>query len=93
MKAFVEWCRNGNDVICDNTNTTAVEIAPYYAVAAAYGYQVEIVTFYAPKDKLPLCAERNRHSVPLKSIQRMAENIDRRHLPHYWNHKVIQTTF
>jgi len=32
-------------VIVDNTNTSAVEISPYYLAAQAYGYEAEIVRF------------------------------------------------
>jgi len=80
-------------VIVDNTNTTAVEIAPYYQVALAYGYDVEIVTVMVNHGDLAKCAERNKHGVPLKSIIRMADNIKRRVLPPYWNHRTIEATF
>jgi predicted kinase len=83
----------GMDIFVDNTNTTAVEIAPYYAVALAYGYQVEILTVLVKPEDLPRCAERNKHGVPLKSIERMAENIYRRKLQPFWNARMIDATF
>lgn len=94
LRSFINALGDGcPSVVCDNTNTTAVEIAPYYAVAVAYGYQVEIVTVMVADDKLGLCAERNKHQVPLKSIQRMTENIKRRKLQPYWNARTVEATF
>lgn len=83
----------GKHLYVDNTNTTAVEIAPYYAVASAYGHEVEILTLWVPQDKLILCAERNRHGVPLKSIERMAQNLNHRKLSPYWNKRDIAVEF
>jgi predicted kinase len=57
--------RSVEGVIVDNTNTTAVEMAPYYAVAKAYGYHVTIVTVLC---NVAEAAARNTHGVPEKSV-------------------------
>ncbi len=65
-------------VICDNTNLCHWEFMAYEAAAKALGYQVRIVLIGEP-DNLQhqlLCAERNRHRVPLAQIQRMAKQFE-----------------
>lgn len=61
-------------VICDNTNLCHWEYMAYEAVAKALGYPVRIVLVGDPlnPNHQTLCAERNRHQVPLSQIQRMA---------------------
>ncbi|ABV87121.1 AAA family ATPase [Shewanella pealeana] len=61
-------------VICDNTNMAQWEFEDYCAAAKAEGYRVQIQQIGEPKDKQHqlLCADRNKHRVPLKSIIRMA---------------------
>jgi predicted kinase len=74
--------RSSNDLlVVDNTNTTAVEIAPYYALATAYGNAVHIVTLECDP---AVAAARNTHDVSLASIERMAAQIRDRRLPPYW---------
>ncbi|WP_198780203.1 MULTISPECIES: ATP-binding protein [Shewanella] len=61
-------------VICDNTNLCHWEYMAYEAAAKALGYPVRIVLVGDPLNlnHQKLCAERNRHQVPLSQIQRMA---------------------
>lgn len=61
-------------VICDNTNLSHWEYMAYEAAAKALGYPVRIVLVGDPlnPNHQKLCAERNRHQVPLSQIQRMA---------------------
>ena len=68
-------------VIVDNTNTTAVEIAPYMAAAAAYGYDAEILLVEADVD---VAIERNVHGVPAEAVKRQAKNIQQEKLPPWW---------
>lgn len=69
-------------IIVDNTNTTIVEMAPYYALASAYGAAlVEIVTLEAPSE---VCKMRNVHSVPDFAIERQLSNIERQDIPSFW---------
>src|SRR5690606_33271326 len=49
-------------VVVDNTNTTAVEIAPYILIAQAYHYDVEIITVMCEsEDDVKAAAARNSH--------------------------------
>ena len=76
------------DVVVDNTSTTVAEIAPYAALALAYGAELEIVTLdVAPE----VAAARNVHGVPLDGCKRMAARIreENNRLPPWWNHRVL----
>ena len=68
-------------LLVDNTNTSALEIAPYAALALAWGWELEIWTFKCPPE---LGAARNVHGVPLKTCKDMAERLANRRLPPYW---------
>lgn len=61
-------------VICDNTNMAQWEFEGYCKAAKAEGYQVQIQQVGEPNNKEHqlLCADRNKHRVPLASISRMA---------------------
>jgi tRNA uridine 5-carbamoylmethylation protein Kti12 len=65
---------NSKVLIVDNTNTSKVEMAPYVAVAAAYGATVEIVRCVAPAD---VCASRNAHGVPAKACKAMVDRLEK----------------
>lgn len=72
-------------VVVDNTNLTAVEIAPYLVVAEAFDCEIEIVTVHCAPDVAYL---RNAHDVPLKSIIRMDRTLRARVFPPHWNVKM-----
>lgn len=73
------------EIAVDNTNISCHEISPYVSVAEAMNYEVQIIRIEAdPK----VCAERNIHGVPEKSIIRMARRIEG--LPKYWKETVIK---
>lgn len=55
-------------IAVDNTNVTRAEVAPYYRLAQAYGYEVRIVTLDAYSDD---CILRNIHGVPEAVIRHM----------------------
>ena len=59
-------------IIVDNTNTTLVELAPYVALAQAYGHVLEVRFFLCTPD---MSERRNVHQVPRDVIDRMAQNI------------------
>jgi predicted kinase len=79
--------QDGDTVVVDNTNTTAMEIAPYMALANAYGCEVEIVRVQCDPE---IAAARNIHGVPLASIRRMADNIANFHAPPFWRFKLTE---
>lgn len=85
LRRFVSYCQESvptQTIIVDNTNTTIAEIAPYYALAQAYGHSVTLVTIEAD----PIVAHaRNVHGVPLASCERGAANLAARVIPPFWD--------
>lgn len=81
--ALITECEN--DIVVDNTNTSAVEIAPYVALAAAYGVECEIVTILIDP---VVAAQRNTHGVPEAGCKRMDAALRSRQLPPFWNVKL-----
>jgi len=65
-------------VICDNTNCTVEEIAPYIAMARAWDYEVEIIRVHCDPE---IAAERNTHGVPRKGVLAKHRQFERRMLP------------
>lgn len=80
------WRARPTALVVDNTNTTVAEIAPYAALALAYGHELEIVTLWCPPD---VGASRNTHGVPLAACQAMHDRLNDRKLPPWWNHREI----
>jgi len=74
------------DIVVDNTNTTVAEIAPYAALALAYGFELEIVTVLCDP---AIAHARNKHGVPLHSVQAMHERLAQREMPPWWPHRII----
>lgn len=64
-------------VIIDNTNIEAWEMKPYVGMAQQYGYQVRIVPVEV-KNTAQELAQRNKHGVPVESIQKMLDKYDPR---------------
>lgn len=71
-------------VIVDNTNTTTMEVSPYFLAANSVNldqeiphesYIIQIMRFAC--DDLELAASRNKHGVPLRGIQGQAARIER----------------
>lgn len=78
------WALNNQDtldIVVDNTNIGAVDVAPYAAVAAAYGIQFEIVTFIVEPS---VAHASNVHGVPLDSILSYANRLANEHLMPWW---------
>lgn len=88
FRTFIRLLDNRDaTVIVDNTNTTAVEIAPYALGAAALGHSFRVLTLMCRTGKdLLLCAERNTHCVPLDAIKAQHERLMRREFPPWWPH-------
>lgn len=74
------------NLIVDNTNIRVFEIAPYYRLAEAFGYQVDILWCVAP---INLCVIRNIHGVPEQKIREMANSFEA--LPPWWKQTIICT--
>lgn len=78
-------------IIINNTNTTVGEIAPYAALAFAYGCEVEFIFFDAPVE---VCVKRNTHNVLEHTIRRKADNINalrKEWLPHWGKPTIVKT--
>jgi predicted kinase len=76
-------------IVVDNTNTTAIEIAPYAALALAHGRTLSIVTLRCPAD---VGASRNVHGAPLSTVQAMAQRLvdQEKFFPPWWAHEVVE---
>lgn len=76
------------NIVVDNTNTTVSEVAPYAALAQAYGHELEIVIIKPPKrrDALEKIAGRNVHGVPKHVVEAQYRRLSvlRRSLPPRW---------
>lgn len=68
-------------IIVDNTNITAVEIAPYALAAESYGYTAEIMQF---STDVQTAAQRNVHRVPKRKIMMMQKALESAKLPPWW---------
>ena len=68
-------------IVVDNTNSTAVEIAPYVLAGETFGYEVEILQVVCDP---AVAAARNRHNVPEATIRAMAERIATCQMPPWW---------
>jgi hypothetical protein len=69
------------DVVVDNTNTTVAEIAPYAALALAYGFDLRIVIVECDPD---VAHARNVHGVPLPAVRAMHDRLQSLQLPPWW---------
>lgn len=72
--------RATTSLVINNTNIRMFEIAPYYRLAQAFGYEVQIFQFLCPPE---LGFRRNVHNVPRETIEMMARSMDP--LPSFWN--------
>lgn len=87
MRAFLKAVGSEvRTVVVDNTNTTTLELAPYYAVARALGYEVEIVTVLCDP---AVAAARNTHGVSLAGCVAMDARLRAREIPPYWEATLV----
>lgn len=70
-------------LIVDNTNTTVAEVAPYYAVAEAFGWECEIHQILCSPQT---AHERNIHGVTRSTVDAMYERLGRftNEAPRWW---------
>lgn len=86
LRLFLVSLENGenlgiNYLIVDNTNLSAWEAAPYVCLAAAYGYECEIVRVNTPYET---CLKRQTHNVPTKVMKSMKWRWDKPNFPPFW---------
>lgn len=77
----------GMDIVVDNTNVRVWEIAPYYRLAEAFGYNVEIVHIHAEPT---VAAQRTIHGVPPERVVEMARSFEP--VPARWNQRNVYPT-
>jgi len=75
-------------LIVDNTNISIAEIAPYYQLATAFGWEARIYTVVCG---WKVAADRNTHGVTVETVRRMALSLDaeERNFPPWWDHSVV----
>lgn len=88
LKKGIQSVKEPPHIVVDNTNTRADEVSPYFQVAYAYGYEVELVTLDCSPE---VALTRNTNNVPREKIFSMYKTLSKRKLPAYWNIK--QHTF
>lgn len=84
---LLNWAQY-NLVVVDNTNICVVEIAPYAALAIAYGYELEIITLDV---LLEVAVSRQTHNVPENIVKKMFHNLhdQAKFFPPWWKHTVL----
>lgn len=93
LRAYAEYVTRGNSpgreiesLIVDNTNLSVAEIAPYYALALAYGHRDVAVYNVNRRATADECYARNAHGVSLDTFCRMANTFADNHhrFPPWW---------
>jgi predicted kinase len=84
LRKFVSYLtiHDPDVLIVDNTNITALELAPYVLLANAYHVPVRLITVATPD--LEVAAKRNTHGVKIASILAQSDALDSRETPNYW---------
>lgn len=90
MVKFLKYLNFGIErpLIVDNTNISIYECAPYYQVASALGFDVELITIVCdPK----VAIGRQKHGVPAAKVYLMSLILEEqtKHIPTFWNHRVV----
>ncbi len=88
LRDFIKLATSGCscEIIVDNTNLSAWEIAPYFRVAEAFGCDVEIIHCVC---SVATSLARNKHEAPESTIVQMAARVE--NLPPWWKQTVIDT--
>lgn len=72
--------------IVDNTNSSIAEIAPYYALARAYGHEVVIHWWQLDRHQVEhFCFPRNIHQVPLRTCLKIGKAVFDLEFPLFWD--------
>jgi len=75
------------EIVVNNTNIRTYEIAPYYRLAEAFGYEVEIIHVLADPE---VCKKRNVHGVPPETIDAMFKGLEA--IPPWWKVRVVMSS-
>lgn len=87
LDAFVEVGTDLAFFVIDNTNISVADIAPYVALASAYGLEHEIVTLDCPPE-----LATNVHGVPPAKVRAQYKymKMQEKQFPRYWNHTILK---
>lgn len=85
MRRFIDLLaeRACEHVVVDNTNINIEDIAPYVAVAEAFGAETTVVQVEPANQQV--AAMRNIHGVPELKVMDMARRMKQVRLPTRWN--------
>jgi predicted kinase len=77
-------------IVVNNTNTSLGELAPYCALALAYGHELKIVALLCPPE---VAVKRNVHGTPAKSVFQQDARLRKTlaDLPPWWSLEVVFT--
>lgn len=75
-------------IVCDNTNLSMIEVAPYYRVAEAFGWECLIVNCICPAD---VAMARGIHGVPKETYAGMIERMNEFKAPRWWKIEDVST--
>ena len=72
-------------IVVDNTNIRAIEVAPYAALALAFGAECKVITL---RTGAAVAVTRNIHGVPEGTIRGMFDKMvaEEKNFPPYWPH-------
>lgn len=85
LRQFLGLLEDGCEhIVVDNTNVKVFEIAPYYRLAEALGFEVEIVYILCPPD---VGVQRTEHAVPIETVTAMANGFEP--LPPWWKQTIL----
>ncbi len=93
LKKFIRMAQGntggalGDIIIVDNTNSTVAEIAPYYAIAEAYGYDTRILRVRCRPD---IAAARGIHGVSEDKNWSVSEAILAQEHPRRWRIEIVE---
>lgn len=85
IRDFIMQCAmQAPTIVVDNTNTTAVEIAPYIAIGKAYDAEIQVI--WLGTDNINELVRRNVHNVQERTIRRHIDNmaVTRMSWPFHW---------
>lgn len=88
FRKFLVRCDAGEDlIVVDNTNSSAVEAAPYVLCGESFGYRVEVITLLCDP---VAAAKRNVHGVPEDRVVKMDHYLRLEKLPPWWSHRTVK---
>ncbi len=89
LRNFIGMCMTKTQlIIVDNVNARELNMAPYMAVAEAYGYDATILRVMCDVDK---AHARNTHGASFEQVVRWNADIFTRHLPPWWKVKTFNS--